>query len=135
MPECSLLLVERAANSPPSPVENVGVDHRRRDIAVAQEFLDRPDVVTDVEEVRGERVAERMTGGKLGDAGQPCRVLERPLQDRFVSVMSPALAARLVKVHARRGEHPLPGPFQAGARIFALKGIRESDVPALPARS
>lgn len=37
-------------------VENVGVDHGRFEVTVAKEFLDGSDIVTTVEELRGEGV-------------------------------------------------------------------------------
>ena len=49
--------------------EDVGVDHGRADIAVAEQFLNRADVDARLEEVGGERVAEAVAPGLLGDAG------------------------------------------------------------------
>ena len=46
--------VDRAAHSGWSTVQDVGVDHRRTDIAMAEQVLDGPDVVTILEQVRGE---------------------------------------------------------------------------------
>ena len=43
------LPVERAADTPATTVQNVGVDHRRRDVAVTAQLLDRPDVVAGLE--------------------------------------------------------------------------------------
>ena len=39
-------LVERAPDAAPALVQDMGIDHRRSDIAMAEQFLDRPDVVT-----------------------------------------------------------------------------------------
>ena len=41
----------------PAAVEDMRVDHRRADVAVAQQFLDGPDVVAVLEQVRGEGVS------------------------------------------------------------------------------
>jgi hypothetical protein len=56
----------------------VGVDHRRADIAVPQELLDRPDVVAVLEQMGREGVPQRVACGGLGsfferyrDAGPP----------------------------------------------------------------
>src|SRR5262245_8525886 len=63
--------VGRAPNCSWAAVEDVGVDLRRRDVAMPEQFLDRPDVVVVLQEVCGERVAERMGARPLGDAGLP----------------------------------------------------------------
>jgi hypothetical protein len=39
-------LVERASDALPALIGNVGIDHRRTDIAMPEQFLNRPDVVT-----------------------------------------------------------------------------------------
>jgi hypothetical protein len=39
-------LVERAPDASPALVQDMGVDHRRTDIAMPEQFLNRPDVVT-----------------------------------------------------------------------------------------
>ncbi len=44
------------------------VDHRRRHIAVTEQLLDRPDVVTALEQVRRKRVAERVAAHALVDS-------------------------------------------------------------------
>jgi hypothetical protein len=48
---------EWAADPTGAVTQDVRVDHRRRDVAVAQEFLDGPDVVSTFEQMRGKRVA------------------------------------------------------------------------------
>lgn len=51
------VLVERASDASAAAVQDVGVDHRGRDVGVAEEFLDRPDVVAGLEQVCGEAMA------------------------------------------------------------------------------
>ena len=53
-------------------VHDVRVDHRRRHVGVAEEFLHRADVVAALQHVRGERVAQRVAAHRLHDA---CRGL------------------------------------------------------------
>jgi hypothetical protein len=53
--------VRRASDSGGAAVQHVRVDHRGAHIAVAQQFLNRADVVAVFEEVRRERMAERVT--------------------------------------------------------------------------
>ena len=52
--------VERALYAKRAAVENVGVDHRRADVFVAEERLDGSDVGAVFEEVGREAVAERV---------------------------------------------------------------------------
>ena len=47
---------------PRTAVEEVAIDHRRCHVLVAQEFLDRPDVVTVLQEVGGEGMPEGLAG-------------------------------------------------------------------------
>ena len=54
--------IHRASDAASATVEYVGIDHRRAYIAMPQQLLDRPDVVAVFEEVRGEGMAEGMTG-------------------------------------------------------------------------
>jgi hypothetical protein len=45
--------IDGAANASRSTVEDMGIDHRRFNIIMAQEFLDRPDIVTAFEQLSG----------------------------------------------------------------------------------
>ena len=54
--------VNRAAYTQAPAVRNVGVDHGRLDVLVPEELLHGADVVPGLEEVRGEGVAEAVTG-------------------------------------------------------------------------
>lgn len=48
--------VERAADALCAEPENVCVDHRRRQLAMTKQFLDRANVLAALEQMRGERV-------------------------------------------------------------------------------
>ena len=50
-------LVSGALHAVPTPVEDVGVDHRRGDIAVPKQLLHRPDVVSGFEQMRRKAVS------------------------------------------------------------------------------
>ena len=68
----------RAANTQPAPVDDVRVDHRRAQVRVAEQILDRADVVAVLEEVGRERMAQRVTAHFLRDA---CAAAEMPQSD------------------------------------------------------
>ncbi len=53
----------------------------------------------------------------LGDPGLPHRAIHRPLHDRLVQVMPPALPGHGFDICPRRREHPLPRPLPPGVRI------------------
>ena len=80
--------VQRAAHAGRATVQDVRVDLRRRHVTVTQEFLDGPDVAAVLEQVRCERVTQRVGAGPLGDPGAPHRLLHCALQDRLVQVMA-----------------------------------------------
>lgn len=54
-------------------IEHVRVDHCRRQIRMAEQFLNRADVIGRLQQVRGERVAEGMATRPLRDARLPDR--------------------------------------------------------------
>jgi hypothetical protein len=64
----------------------VGVDHRRADIGVAEEFLHRADVVAVFEQVGRKRMAEGVAAGPLGDSALAHGIGHGALDDGFVEV-------------------------------------------------
>ena len=54
-----------------------------------QQFLHCPDIVAGFQKMRRKRVAERVRGGRPGNPGGTRGILDRPLQDGFVQVMTP----------------------------------------------
>src|SRR5690606_11346643 len=102
-------------------------DHRRRDVLVAEQGLDRADVAAVFEQVGREGVAEAVTGGALRDAGGEDRAADGALQDGLVEVMAAELAGDAIAVEAGRGEDPLPGPIAAGGGELSRQGVGELD--------
>jgi hypothetical protein len=71
----------------PSPtIQDVHVDHRRADVGMAEELLDRADVIRAFEQVCGERVAKCVTPDALGQARFPTRLGRGPLYRGLVQV-------------------------------------------------
>jgi hypothetical protein len=58
------------------------------------------DIVTGLEEVSGEGVAERVAGRELGDAGPQRCLSDGSLDDGFMQVVAPALARNPIDVGA-----------------------------------
>src|SRR5450759_905083 len=61
-------LVQGAADGQASPVEDVGIDHGRFDVLVAQKFLDGADVVVVLQEVGSKAVAQGVGCGSIADS-------------------------------------------------------------------
>jgi hypothetical protein len=127
--------VERAAHALAAALEDVGVDHRGAHILVAEELLDRADVVTALEQVRGEGVAQRVAGRVLGDAGALDGVLDGALDDRWVDVMAALAARAAVGPAPLLREYPLPAPLEGGARVLGASESGSSTAPQPSARS
>ena len=119
--------VQRAADSACAVAQHVGVDHRRRDVAMAEQFLHRADVVSPLEQVRREGMAKAVTGHALVDSRCPCRIRDGPLDDGLVQVM-PAFASLLVAPSPRRGKDPLPQPLVRGRRKLPRDRVRQPDL-------
>jgi len=77
-------------------LEDVGIDHGRLDVLVAQQFLDGTDVVMVFQQVGGEGVSEGVAGHALFQAGGTCRLPDGALQTTFVEVMAARLAGAWV---------------------------------------
>ena len=54
------------ADPAPPSVQNMGVNHRRANVLVTQEFLDRANVIAIGQQVRGERMPKRVARDSLG---------------------------------------------------------------------
>jgi hypothetical protein len=61
--------VEGTLHASSASVEHVRVDHGGLDAGVAEQFLDGANVIARLQQMRGEGVAKRVTGGAFGD---PC---------------------------------------------------------------
>ena len=62
--------IKRARRAVATLVEDMRVNRRGADIAVAEQLLHRPDVVSGREQMGGERMPERVAADRLGDSGQ-----------------------------------------------------------------
>jgi hypothetical protein len=94
------------------------VDHRRADVAVPEQRLNRANVVAVFQEMSREGMAEGMAGRRLGDPGGPNRIVYRALEDGLVEMVPAPLSCHSVHVGPRRGEDPLPSPFAARVRVL-----------------
>src|ERR1035437_8642899 len=120
-------------------LRDVRVDHRRSHVPVPQELLNRPNVVSRLEEMRGERMAEGMATRSLRDASRTHCVCNITLHHGRVKMPAhhsaiprygqvPKLALgqlRRVCHETCRGKEPLPAEVARGAREFAPASVRQ----------
>jgi len=67
----------------------VGADHRRAYIGMAQQCLDRPDVIVRPQQVGRERVAKCVGGDAFRDLRFPNRDFQRFMEIRLMEMISP----------------------------------------------
>ena len=92
---------------------------------MAEQLLNGPDVVAVFEEMRRERVAERVTRRPLDEASFEDRLSDRTLDDGFVQMMTTPLPCRAIRVESCRREEPLPAPFAARMWVLAAERPRK----------
>ena len=85
------LSVLRALHRETRPIQDVGADPRRRDVAVTEELLHRADVGARSEQVRREAVAQHVAPDGFCDVRLARRVPDGALQDRLAQVVAPRL--------------------------------------------
>ena len=80
--------VERAADSERAFVQNVGINHCRFHILVAEESLDSANIMTLLQEVGGEAMAESVRGDVLVDARHFGCISNRRADGAFVQMVA-----------------------------------------------
>ena len=124
--------IQGTSNAPSSAVEDVGVDHCRADVPVAEKLLNGPDIVPFFEEMGSERMPERVAGDSLGESGKGGGLLHGPLENRFVEVVTiQAPGTGILELPCCR-KYPLPVPLLLGSRTFPIQPIRKSNVTSAP---
>src|SRR3990170_2454569 len=63
--------VGRTANALPASIQDMSIDHGGVHILMAEQFLDGPDVITVLNQVRGKRMPHGMTTGRPGYSSFP----------------------------------------------------------------
>ena len=104
-------------------LEHVSVDHGRLHIRVAEQLLDRPDVVAIFEKMRRERVPQAVTDRVLVDAHLPHRLLHCSLYGRLIQMMPSLDPAPGIDGQPRRREEILPAELACGIRVLSLQRV------------
>ena len=119
--------VERADDAAAATIQDMGVHHRGADVGVPEQLLDRADVMTRFEQMRRERVPQRMRRGGLRNAGAPQGLAHRPLERLVADVVPPLDAASWVERAAIGGKNILPAPIARSVRVFSFERRRQPD--------
>ena len=115
--------IKRTFYAPPALIQHVCINHRSRNIRVAQQFLHRANIVTIAQHMGRETMAQRMRRRGLVDTGMQRRLLDCALQSLLVQMMTSDDARARVRRKLVRRKHVLPGPLTR--RIWVLAFQRE----------
>ena len=108
----------RAPDSFSSAIQDVSINHRGANVAVPQKLLHGPDIISVLEQMRGERMTECVTSGWLKYMRFDSCFLESLLEDGFVKMMPMLITVDPVGVMTRSRKDPLPSPFFWRVRIL-----------------
>jgi hypothetical protein len=121
--------VGRALHAAPAAIQDVGVDHGRLDVTVAQQLLDRADVIACTQQIGSKSVAQRVRTDGLRNLRLPRCRMDRFLQHRLVDVVPPRFTKVRVAADLRGREHPLLAPFAIRTGILARQCVRQKGPP------
>ena len=117
-----MLSVEGRFYCQPAALENVGVDHGGFDVFMPEEFLNGSYIVSALEEVGCEGVAESVGCDAFLDICKGRGLFDGSLQCGFVNVMTAQNAIFFICEEVRGGEDVLPYPGFIGIGEFFGEG-------------
>ncbi len=97
----------------------MGVNHRRADVFVAQQFLHRANVVATLEQMCGEGMSKRVTCRWFREAGRTNGILHGRLQHAFGNVVSLSLTRTRIDAKTRGRKDILLAPFPSSIRVLS----------------
>ncbi len=101
--------------------DGLGVDHRRLDIAVPQQVLDRADIVAGLQQMAGEAVTERVRRDTFCDSGCGRCFFDCSLDIVRIHMEPPEFLCLWHERQRRGGKKPLPGELLGCAFDLALE--------------
>jgi hypothetical protein len=96
----------------------MSVDHRRFDVPMAEQFLNRPDIIAILKQVGGKAVAQRVTTNPRAQPGFAGSLFHSPLQYRLMQMMPPLDPRARVERDLGCWKYPLPAPFFICLGVF-----------------
>jgi len=109
------------------------IDHRRTDVTVAEQLLNRADIVTIFKQVGCERMTKCVRSRRLTQPGLVNGLFYNFLQNGFMHVVSALFSGNSIGEMASRWKYPLPTPFSPCVRILTFERVLQGD-PTQPAR-
>lgn len=107
--------------------EAVQIDHRRPDVRVAQQRLDRAEIVPRLKHVGGVTVPESVGRDALCEFGLSDRFAENLLHPRVMQMIAPRFFRLREERQRLLRQKPLPDKLLRGPRILLLKLIVKKD--------
>lgn len=119
--------VKRTGDTEDVLAGHVGIDHGGLQTGVAEQFLNRPDVMPPFKKMRRKAVPERMNRGGADYPRRAHSLLKTALQAGDMDVMATVYPRSGVNGVGMGREYPEPAPFFSRIRIFSFQGIRQAD--------
>jgi len=104
----------------------VGIYHRSSYVGMPEQLLNRPDIITILQQVGRKRMTQSVTCCGLGMSDFESRFSKRSLQNGLMKMMSPLLSRHTVCIVTGCREYPLPSLFFAIYKISSFQNIRSA---------
>ena len=124
---CSYL-IEWASHTATPTVEDMGVNHRCRNIAVAEQLLNRANIVASLQQMRSKGMAQYVWGTRFNNTRSLGRKRHRFLHRNLAQVMPVKFASPRVYRSTAARENPLPAPRLGSIWILCVQRTRQPDV-------
>ena len=111
-------VVQRAGHSLSTLLQDVGIDHRRSQIAVSEKLLDGPDVRAALQKMCGEGMPKRVGTDFFGEARPPPACFDGLVDDAGIDVVAARDARAWIHRQLAGRKQVLPTPFFASLRKF-----------------
>ena len=108
----------------------MGVNHRRRDIFVSEQFLNCPDVVTGLKQMCSKTVAKSMAAGGFVHTGSADGEFDGVLEVFLRGVVTAGFPAPRIDAQFCRWKHVLPRPGAGSIHVLAVERVRQVNGPA-----
>lgn len=114
---------QRAADSQPAALDDVGINHRGPNIFVAQQFLNSANVIARFKQMGGKTMSKGMTTDRFGKFSRPDRLFDGFLQAAFIHMVPAGLTGAGIAGELMSGKDVLSGPFASRIGIFSMQGV------------
>lgn len=115
--------IQRTADTGRPSMKNMRVDHRRFDIAMPQQLLDRSNVRATLKQVRGEGMPECMARGSFRETSHQHGISDGFLHQRFVNMMATLFLRLEIDPSALLGKDPLPAPVLRRVGVLPVECV------------